>query len=227
MTQRNIDTGLRELKQHLVHMAGYVELAIDKVIQAWQHRSLEKLAEVYAIENNVNAAHIQIDADCLRLLATQQPLASDLRLILATIKMNNDLERMVDQAVNIGHNLEHYLKTKDPQLDVSDIEKMAGEVKGMVRTAIDAFVRQDEILARTVIRTDDTVDDLKNDIFVNVLAYLKTHPQTIEQGLNVILIARNLERIGDHATNIAEDVIFSCSGKDIRHFGLKTTKDKS
>lgn len=221
---RNIDTGLAELKQHLVRMAGYVEAAIEKVTQAWRQRSLEKVKEVYAIENTVNAAHIQIDADCLKILATQQPLATDLRLILATIKMNNDLERMVDQTVNIGHNLEHYLKSEDNKLDVSDIEKMAGEVRTMVRSAIDSFVQQDEILAQTVIKTDDTVDDLKNSIFENVLQYLKKNPQSIEQGLNVILIARNLERIGDHATNIAEDVIFSCSGKDVRHFGLVKEK---
>lgn len=218
--RRNIDPGLAELKQHLVRMAGFVESAIERVTQAWQQRSIDKLKEVYAIENNVNAAHMQIDADCLRLLATQQPLASDLRLIIATIKMNNDFERMVDQTVNIGHNLEYYLKSEDMKLDVSDIEKMASEVKSMVRTAIDAFVSQNEIMARAVIRTDDTVDDLKDQIFKTVLEYLKSHPQTIEQGLNVILIARNLERIGDHATNIAEDVIFSCSGQDIRHYGL-------
>ncbi len=224
--QRNIDSGLAELKQHLVQMAGYVETAIEKISLAWQQQSIDKLSEVYSIENNVNASHMQIDADCLRLLATQQPLASDLRLILATIKMNNDLERMVDQTVNVGHNLEHYIRAGDSRIDAADIQVMAHEVKTMVRSAIDAFVRQDETLARNVILADDRVDDLKDSVFQSMLAYIKNKPEALEQGLTVILIARNLERIGDHATNIAEDVVFSSSGEDIRHHGLQLAKGK-
>ncbi|MBI1862000.1 MAG: phosphate signaling complex protein PhoU [Deltaproteobacteria bacterium] len=223
--QRNIDAGLAELKQHLVRMAGLVEAAIEKVTLAWKQQSLERLKEVYEIENQVNAAHLQIDADCLRLLATQQPLAGELRLILATIKMNNDLERIVDQTVNIGHNLEHFVRAPDAHLDLTDLEKIASEVKTMVRGSIDAFVRQDEMLARSVIRSDDYVDDLKNSIFTETLARIKKDQDAVEQGLNIILIARNFERIGDHATNIAEDVIFSCSGEDIRHPGLNATKE--
>jgi phosphate transport system protein len=214
--QRQLDSGLIELKQDLVAMAGYVELAIDSAIQAWRARNVEKTAQVYQIENKVNESHIAIDAVCLRLLATQNPLAGDLRLILAGIKINNDLERMVDQAVNIAKNTEYYLKDS-PLIQLIDLSKMADEVKIMVRQVIDAFVKTNETLAHEVLRMDDQVDAFKNKVFLDVLDYVKKNPAAIEQGLNIILIARNLERIGDHATNIAEDVIFTISGKDIRH----------
>lgn len=222
--QRNIDSGLTELKQHLIQMAGYVETAIEQVSLAWRDQSVERLKEVYSIENSVNAAHMQIDADCLRLLATQQPLATDLRLILATIKMNNDLERVVDQTVNVGHNLEHFIRAGGPHIEAPEIQAMAGEVKTMLRSALDAFVRQDETLARNVILADDRVDDLKNAVFRSMIATIKAHPDSLEQGITAILIARNLERIGDHATNIAEDVVFSSSGEDIRHHSLRAQK---
>jgi phosphate transport system protein len=214
--QRQLDSGLTELKQSLVAMAGYVERAIESAIQAWRARNVEKTAQVYQIEMKVNESHIAIDAACLKLLATQQPLAGDLRLILAVIKMNNDLERMVDQAVNIARNSEYYLKDS-PLIQLIDLSKMADEVKVMVRQAIDAFVRSDEALAHDVLEMDDKVDAFKNKVFADVLEYVKQNPAAIEQGLNIILIARNLERIGDHATNIAEDVIFTISGRDVRH----------
>jgi phosphate transport system protein len=216
MTQRNLDVGLRELKEHLIGMAGYVEVAIDSAIQAWRVRSIERLNQVYEIENRVNESHVSIDGDCLRLLATQQPMAGDLRLILAVIKINNDMERMVDQAVNIAHNTEYYLKGS-PAVQLGDLSKMADQVKWMVRNAIDAFVKADEALARDVCLRDDQVDSFKNKIFRDILEEIKKDVSLLEQGLNLILIARNLERIGDHATNIAEDVIFTISGEDIRH----------
>lgn len=214
--QRHLDAPLSGLKQELMGMAGYVERAIESAIQAWRARNVEKVAEVHQIERKVNECHVAIDAACLKVLATQQPLASDLRLILAIIKINTDLERMVDQAVNIANNAEHYLKVPSV-IQLADLSKMADEVKVMVRQAIDAFVKADEALARAVCRLDDNVDAYKNKIFHDVLAHVKSHPEAIEQGLNIILIARNLERIGDHATNVAEDVVFTISGQDIRH----------
>lgn len=216
MIQRTLDVGLRELKGHLIGMAGYVEVAIDSAIQAWRARSIESLNQVYDLELKVNSLHVAIDANCLRLLATQQPMAGDLRLILAIIKINNDMERMVDQAVNIAHNTEHYLKAA-PSIQLSDLSEMADQVKWMVRNAIDAFVKSDESLARAVCLKDDTVDSYKNKIFRDIIKEIKKDVSILEQGLNLILIARNLERIGDHSTNIAEDTVFIVSGEDIRH----------
>jgi phosphate transport system protein len=216
MTQRNLDVGLRELKQHLLSMAGYVEKAIENAIQAWRARNIDRIKQVHEIESKVNEMHVAIDADCLKLLATQQPMASDLRLILAVTKINSDMERMVDQAVNVANNAEYYLKVP-PLFPLNDLSQMADEVKWMVRQAIDAFVKSDEALAREVCLRDDKVDAYKNKIFIDILEQIKKDASMIEQGLNLILIARNLERIGDHATNIAEDVIFTISGEDIRH----------
>lgn len=201
-------------------MAGHVEQSLECATAAWRMRNVGKTREVYAIEEKVNEAHIAVDSACLNLLALQQPLGSDLRLIVSIIKINTDLERMVDLAVNIAQNTEYYLKS--PQLiGVEDLSQMSDEVRVMVREVLDAFVNADDALANRVLERDDKVDGFKRKIFQDVVEYLKTSPTAIEQGLNIILIAKNLERIGDHATNIAEDVIFSMSGEDIRHAKAK------
>ncbi|MGK5089460.1 phosphate signaling complex protein PhoU [Bdellovibrionota bacterium FG-2] len=216
--ERHFDVSLRELKEQLVAMAGLVERAIDDATQALQKRDLTKIAHVHEMEKKVNQAHKAVDNSCLKLLALQQPLAADLRLIVAIIKINTDLERMGDQAENIAHNSDRYIKGQ-PLKPLIDLPVMAEEVRVMVRAAIDSFVKTDEALAREVLSRDDKVDALKNKIFMDVLEHLKAQPEMIEQGLSLILIARNLERIGDHATNIAEDVIFAITGEDIRHSG--------
>jgi len=213
---RNFDSGLQSLKEELVTMAGLVEKAIECATIALQKRDSHKLALVHEIEKKVNTAHKAVDESCLKLLALQQPMANDLRLIVAVIKINTDLERMGDQAVNIAHNSERYLK--EPALkSLIDLPEMAEEARLMVREAIDAFVKKDAPLARVVLARDDKVDALKNKVFRDVLEIMKHEPAKIDPGLSLILIARNLERIGDHATNIAEDVIFVISAEDVRH----------
>jgi phosphate transport system protein len=216
LTERHFDTSLRELKEQLLTMAGYVERAIENATQALIEGSLPKLELVFEIEKKVNQSHISIDDGCVKLLALQQPLAKDLRMIIAILKSNTDLERMGDQAVNIAHNAGRYLKGL-PIKPLIDIPKMSTEVRFMVRESFDAFVKSSEPLARDVLLRDDKVDALKNKIFKDILDHLKTNSQDVEQGLNLILVARNLERIGDHATNIAEDIIFAITGEDIRH----------
>lgn len=216
MQQRSIDSGLNELKEQLITMAGYVEEAIDYSIHAWRARDRLKISRVFQIENKVNQAHLDVDAACLRLLATQQPMAADLRFIIAVVKINTDLERMVDLAVNIANNAEYYLRFP-PLPDINDLVQMSDAARFMVREAIDAFVNADEVLAGNVLKADDKVDAFKDKIFKDVLEQIKKDQSIVDQGLNIILIARNLERIGDHATNVAEDVIFSVSGEDVRH----------
>lgn len=214
--KRQLDVGIDELKERLITMAGQVEVSINDSIEAWKNRNPLLIAQVFRTEEFVNQANKDVDALCLKILATQQPMAFDLRLVLSIVKINSDLERMMDQAVNIVRNTEFYLKHPTPW-NISDLTLMAEEVRFMVREAIDAFVRNDGILASNVLRCDDKVDNYKDQIFYDTTSRMKSNPSDIDQGLAIILIARNLERIGDHATNIAEDVVFTVTGQDIRH----------
>lgn len=223
--ERHFDISLQELKAQLVQMAGQVERAIEIVTLALQQHHHASLPEVHAIEKNVNQAHKDIDEACIKLIALQQPMAADLRLIVAILKINNDLERMGDQAVNIAYNCEKYVQGP-PVKPLIDLPVMADKVKLMVRDALDAFVKEEKDLAQNVLMRDDQVDELKEKIIHEVLEIIKSNPDQAEQSLSLIFIARNLERIGDHATNIAEDVIFAVSGEDIRHSApVETKKD--
>lgn len=219
--ERHFESELRNLKQRILAMGGAVERAIEEATQALIDRKPENFDKVHELEKTINQAHIEVDEACLNLLARQSPLAADLRLVVAVIKINTDLERMGDQAVNIAHNGRRYL-SQPPLKPLIDIPRMAGEAKLMVREALDAFVTQNLDMAQDVLSRDDAVDAFKNQIFRELLTYMMSDPQSIERALNLILIARNLERIGDHATNIAEDVIFAITGDDIRHGARKT-----
>jgi len=213
---RSIDSGMARLKDKLLLMGGYVEKAIEEATSGLVERRQEKFARVYEVEKTINQLHMEVDEDCLNLLATQSPLARDLRTILAVVKINTDLERMGDQAVNIALNASEYLRA-EPIKPLVDIPRMADIARKMAREALDAFVRTDMALAEEVLARDDEVDNLKNQIFRELMTYMISDPKRIEQALSLILIARNLERVGDHATNIAEDVIFIGTGKDVRH----------
>ncbi len=222
---RHIDVELQRVKQRVVLMGGYVEQALEEAIGALINRQPQRFDKVEEIEHKINQAHIEVDEECLKILATQTPLAKDLRMIVSIIKINTDLERMGDQAINISHNGRHYLS--EPALKpLIDLPRMAEEVRFMVREALDSLVMQDVDKAREVLRRDDIVDSFKNQIFRELVTYMIGDPRTIERALNLILIARNLERLGDHATNIAEDVIFVCTGEDIRHGGKDANRDE-
>lgn len=221
---RHFEEELKDLKDRLLAMGGHVELALEAALQALIHRQPEKFKEVHELEAKINREHMEVDENCLELLARQSPLAADLRLVIAILKISTDLERMGDQAVNIAHNTKDYLEG-EPVKQLVDIPKMATDVRSMVRDALDAFVRQDRKLAENVLLRDDKVDELKDKVFHELIQYMATHPTNIERALDLILIARNLERLGDHATNIAEDVIFAVSGDDIRHGGAPKPKN--
>ncbi len=211
-----LEVSLRGVKEQLLGMAGNVERAIALATEALLEWNPDKIAPVFEVEKKINQAHLAVDDSCVKLLALHHPLAADLRLIIATLKISTDLERMGDQAVNIAHNAKRYLKHA-PLKPLVDLPIMSAEVRSMVRDSLDAFVNRSEEMAREILSRDDKVDALKNKMFRDVIAHLKDTPSDVEQGLNLILISRNLERIGDHATNIAEDVIFAISGEDIRH----------
>jgi phosphate transport system protein len=214
--ERRFEAELKDLKGRILMMGGFVEQAIDKATQVLQERNKTKLDEVHALENKINAAHVDIDNACLEVLARLSPVAADLRLILAIIKINTDLERMGDQSVNISYNAEDYLDGQaiDAGLQLSEMSRL---VKVMVRDSLDAFMREDIELAQKVLESDDAVDEHKNLVFEKLVTYMGKTPEQIRPSLDLILIARNLERMGDHATNIAEDVIFAFTGEDVRH----------
>ena len=210
------EEGLRDLKSHILKMGGNVEAAIEASILAIRSRNLEGFSRVFELEDQINRAHVEVDDLCLRLLARQTPLARDLRLILGVVKINTDLERMGDQAVNISYNGKHVIEGVPIHTTV-DLQDMSDRVRSMVRDALDAFVREDIPLAREVLTRDDEVDRMKRSLFHDLKGTLKVSPELSEEALALILIGRNLERLGDHATNIAEDVIFVTTGEDVRH----------
>jgi phosphate transport system protein len=213
---RQFDKELDDLKKRLLRMASIAETMIDQAIKELVTRDEQTAAQVLQHEDEINCLQIAIDESAMTLLATQQPVAVDLRFIFAIAKINGELERIGDLAVNITQNV-HVLAQQPPLKPLIDIPRMAEIARKMVKESLDSFVRQDVLLAQTVILTDDQVDDLRDQIMRELLTYMMADAKAIERALALILIARHLERIADHATNIAEDVIYMCQGRDVRH----------
>jgi phosphate transport system protein len=214
--ERHFDQDLQQLKEKLLTMGSLTETMIHSAIKALVDRKVELVQDVYRHEKEVNNLQIEVDDRCLKIIALHQPAASDLRFVTAAMKINSDLERIADQAVNISQTTEFLLQ--EPQLKpLIDVPRMAEIAQKMLKDALDSFVERDENLARSVLVRDDQVDELKQQLFRELLTYMISDPSTIKRGIDLILVSRNLERIADHATNIAEDVIFVVSAKDIRH----------
>ena len=216
MERHHFEEELQALKNRLLNMGALVEERVHQATFALIERRPDAIDRVIAGDQDVNDLQIEIDDRCLKLLALQQPMASDLRLITAAMKINADLERIGDQAVNIAENAQRIL-THPPLKPLIDLPRMAEIAQRMTRDSLDAFVRRDPELARNILARDDEVDQLKDQVFRVLLTYMMADPATIERALGLILISRNLERIADHATNIAEDVIFVVEAKDVRH----------
>ncbi|MGC9291974.1 MAG: phosphate signaling complex protein PhoU [Acidobacteriaceae bacterium] len=207
---------LDELKERLLVMAGMAEQAIQRSIEAYRVRDVSICDLVLRSEPAINRMEREIDQMALDLLAMEQPMAIDLRFILAVIKINADVERVGDQAVNIAERVRE-LQTLPPVELPVDIPKMASMAAAMVRRALQSFIDADANLAESVLTLDDQVDLMNADAHRTLSRLIHEDPRLTQQALNVILIARNLERVGDHATNIAEDVIFWVRGADVRH----------
>jgi phosphate transport system protein len=201
----------------MLFMGSLVEKAVHLSLEALHHRS-ESLADqvIAELEPQINDLQLELDDRALRLLALQQPMAVDLRLIAATMKMNSDLERMGDQAVNIAQRAQSVL-TQPRMRPLIDIPQMAEIAERMVKDSLDAFTRRDTQLARAVVLRDDEADRYRDRVFRELIAEMIKEPRSIQQALDLILVSRSLERIADHATNIAEDVIYMVLGRDIRH----------
>ncbi len=213
---RHFHEELEQVKEKLLKQGSLVETMVERAVASLVDRDSRLAEEVIASDQKVDTLDIEIDEDCLRLLALQQPAAKDLRFITTAMKITTDLERMADQAVNICQraidlNEEPQLK---PYIDIPIMSQLAQK---MLRDSLDAFVRRDAELARQVIPADNKVDALKNQVFRELLTFMMEDPRTIPRAIRLILVSRHLERIADHATNIAEMVVFLVEGKDIRH----------
>jgi phosphate transport system protein len=216
MERHYFEDELQQLKNRLLNMGALVEQRVNRTVRGLVSRNQGMIMAVATGDKEINELQIEIDDRCLKLLALQNPMASDLRLITAAMKINSDLERIGDQAVNIA---EYSLKIINLPLlkPLIDIPRMAEMAEGMVRDSLDAFVRKDSPLAREILQRDDEVDGIKNQLFRELLTYMMADPSTIERALELILVSRSIERIADHATNIAEDVIFVVEATDVRH----------
>jgi phosphate transport system protein len=207
---------LDELQARLLEMAGMVESAIHQSVNALVQRDEQAAKEVLWKEALINQKDIEIDEFATRLLALYQPMARDMRFLTAVIKINGDLERMGDLAVNITERAIALMRDT-PVKPLIDIPKMASLAETMVRKSLDALTKRDEALARSVLISDDEVDRLRDAVYKELVSFMQEESTTIPRAIDLMFIAHNLERIADHATNIAEDVLFLIKGIDVRH----------
>jgi phosphate transport system protein len=219
MTRTRFHQGLEELKQRLLVMGGLAEQAVDRAVQAYVTRDLQMCHKVLEDEKTINASEREIDEIAVDLLAMQQPMAVDLRFLFSVIKINADLERVGDQAVNIAERVIDMSKFAVAELPV-DIARMASIASGMVHQSLEAFIEEDADLAQQVLERDDMVDAINRDAFELLTQVMQSNSSSTRQALDALIVARNLERVADHATNIAEDVIFWVRGADVRHHGV-------
>jgi phosphate transport system protein len=213
---RHFEQELEQLKGKLLEMSVLVEAAVQRSVAAVAQKDRSAADQVFRDEARINALEMEIDEFAINLLATQQPLAADLRLVVAALKINTDLERMGDLSVTIAERAISLLS--EPVIKpMMDIRHMSALVESMVRKSLDAFVANDADMARSVLASDDAVDSLRTASYHELISYMEKDPQNIPQALDLIGITRSLERIADHSTNIAEDVLFLVKGIDVRH----------
>ena len=213
---RHLAQELDGLRERVLRMAEAAEERLRIVLHALVERDHTLLAEVIGGDDPINAFHIDIDNACFTLIALYQPVAVDLRIIVSTLKVNADLERVGDLAVNIAEAAQRYL-AHPPVKPLIDLPRMSALSLKMLREAVDAFMASDVDLAKNVLRQDDWLDGLKDQILRELMTYMLGNQHVIEPAVDLILISRHLERVGDHATNIAEDVIFIVEARDVRH----------
>ena len=216
MSLRHFDEELAELKATLVRMASLTEDQIDQALSALINRDSDRACQVIERDHKVNALDVEIDEECLRLLALHQPAARDLRLVTTAMKISTELESISDLAENVCERTIEI--NEEPQLKpYIDIPRMGNLARAMVKESIDAFVKDDSTLARKVLANDDLVDDLMEQVFRELLSFMIEDPHTITRAIRLSFVAKSLELIADHATNIAELVVYLVEGKIIRH----------
>jgi phosphate transport system protein len=216
MPRINFHQQLAALKDKLLAMAALSQQALEFSVEAYLARDMGLCNHVLEIEQAINAAETTVDEMAYELLAKEQPMAIDLRFILSVIKINGDLERIGDQASNIAQRAKSMKDAPEISLPI-DIQEMGEKVGVMIRTAIQSLLEADAKMAESVLTMDDEVDEMNKAAQAELMETMQQHPMVSEQALNAIVISRNLERAADHATNIAEDVIFWLRGSDVRH----------
>ncbi|MBM3861142.1 MAG: phosphate signaling complex protein PhoU [Verrucomicrobia bacterium] len=214
--ERHFDEELNDLKHRLTKMCALAETMIGDAIKALVQRDASALTAIQQHEAEVNRLQVEIDEMCFTMIALRQPTASDLRFILGATKTTTDLERLADQAVNISNKAERLMK-QDPLKPFVIIPQMTDIARGMVRDSLHAYVNRQVEKAREVIQRDAQLNALKKEINAEMLEFMQRNPATVPYALDIVLVAHNLERIGDHAKNIAENAVFVIEGKDIRH----------
>jgi phosphate transport system protein len=214
--ERHFDQDLDALKEQLLRMGGRAEAIVQKSVAALAGRDSVLANDVFADDRAIDRMEIDIEERCVDLLARRQPMAVDLRFITAALKISNDLERVGDHAVNIAGNALR-LNAEPPLKPLVDLPRMADLASGMLREALDAFVRRDAATARRLVRRDDEVDALNRQLFRELVAFMIESPATITRAMELILVARNLERVADLATNVAEEVVFIAEARIIKH----------
>ena len=215
-TDRHFEDELARLQGLLLRMGGLVEQQIARAIESLVERDSGLARDVIARDRAVNRLDLAVDEECLKLIALHQPAAGDLRFVTTAMKINTDLERIGDMAVNVS---ERALELNEEPIlkPYIDIPRMAKEAQAMVRTSLDSFVRRDTELAQAVIEADDVVDALAHQVFRELLSFMAEDPRTISRATRILFVSKYLERIADHATNIAEMVVFMVAGKMVRH----------
>jgi phosphate transport system protein len=215
-THRHFHDELSQVKVRLLTMSGEAETALRLAVEALLERDPEKAQQVIAGDKVIDAMEVELEEVCIDLLALQQPMARDLRMLVAAIKIANDLERVGDHAVNLAQSAER-LSERRPIVPEPEIIEMARLARDMLADALEAFVREDAVAGRRVCMQDDKVDALNRSVFRILLTHMMEDPHSIGAGLELFLVSRNLERVADLATNIAEDVVFLVEGKSIKH----------
>lgn len=218
-----LEEEINKLKKMLFEMASSAEEMIAKSIKALQENNMILAEEIIQSDDKINEMEIEIDNQCIRILALFHPEAEDLRTVTMIMKINNDLERIGDHAVNIAEKV-IYLADKPPVKPLIDIPKMAEKAIEMLQESLDSFVNKDAELAIQVCKKDDEVDALEPQIVRELITYMISDPQTIDRALTLIFIARALERVADLATNIAEDAYYIACGKILKHHSLRENK---
>jgi phosphate transport system protein len=215
-THRHFHDELNQVKVRLLTMSGEAESALRLAVEALLERNPEKAHEVIAGDRVVDGMEVEIEEVCIDLLALQQPMAKDLRMLVAAIKIANDLERVGDHAVNIAQSAERLIEKRAiaPEPEIVEMARLA---RDMLADALEAFVRGDAVAGREVCMRDDKVDALNRSVFRILLTHMMEDPHSIGAGLELFLVSRNLERVADLATNIGEDVVFLVEGKSIKH----------
>jgi phosphate transport system protein len=213
---RHFHDELSQVKVGLLTMSGEAEAAVQAAVEALLERDAEKARQVIGGDRVIDRMEVEVEEQCLNLLALQQPMAKDLRLLVAAIKIANDLERVGDHAVNIAESAERLIQSR-PITPEPEIVEMARHAREMLSDAIEAFVRGDAAAGRAVCLRDDKVDALNRSTFRILLTHMMEDPHSIGAGMTLFLVSRNLERIADLATNIGEDVVFLVEGKSIKH----------